>query len=204
MDEIDLKAIKKLIRLKKKQGMDERKIIKFLELSGYPLRLLEEVNRETGNAEETEENGEEVNPLAVRIAGILLFLTALIELFYFFLLFPEFDFLKPGELFIQFLVLFIFTLFSAVLGFGLYKRKYWGFRFGSTLVLLRLLLLGYFVLMQYGFFIFIMALDIVLALIIFMINPFFSDKRKKSEREKLMEEVELHKTGKDKKEIWEK
>lgn len=203
MDKSDYREIKNAIRQKKKQGMDEREIIKFLELSGYPLRLLEEVNREITSKEEVREDEEEINPIAVRISGILLFVTALIEVFYFFLLFPEFDFLKPGELFIQFLVLVIFAFLSLVLGFGLYKRKYWGFSFGSTIIMLRIILLAYFVLIEYEFFLFIIVLDIILALIIFMVKPFFSEKRRADEKEKLMKEVDAHKKG-TKKQIWEK
>ncbi len=203
MHETDYREIKKRIKQKKKQGMDEKEIIKFLELSGYPLRLLEEVNREYKKKESKENKGEEINPLAVKTAGTLLFLTWIVEIFYFFLLFPELEIIKAEHLF-EFLLLGLFGLISLILGIAVYKRKYQGHNYASILILLRIFLLGYFVILNHAFFLYIIFLDVVLAFVFFLIKPFFADQKKTDEREKLMNEIEMHKQGKDKKELWEK
>jgi len=204
MAETDYKEIKKSILQKKKQGMDEKEIMKFLELSGYPLRLLEEVNREfeQGTGKKTEQE-KEANPLITRITGSLFGLTSLIELFYFFMLFPEESYGMNGIHFIPMLVLIIFVILSFLLAYGLFFKRYWSINYAPIIIFFRMLLLGYFILIKYEFFIFIIILDIILAAVLLLIKPLFEETRLKSEQEKMMDEVEKHKEGKDKKEIWE-
>ncbi|MFH1895746.1 MAG: hypothetical protein ABIJ74_04205 [archaeon] len=204
MVETDYEEIKKSILMKKKQGMREKDIIKFLELAGYPLRLLEEVNRELEKGEENNKGKENKgNPIITKIAAGLFGITSLIELLYFFLLVPAKKYSMAGPEFIPLLVMLIFVILSALIAYGLFYKKYWGISHSSTVIFLRMLLLGYLVLMKYEFFIFIIAVDVILMIVLLLVKPFFEKTKLKTEQENMMEEVEKHEKGTDKKEIWE-
>ncbi len=193
--------IEKIIQ-KKKAGMDERKIIKFLELAGYPLRLLEEANRKLGKG--TKEIQEEENPLMIKITGTLFVFSALIELFYFFHLVPEEKYTVVGLEFGLLALLGVLFFISLILGFGFFQTKFWGFNYSSVTIFLRMLLLGYLVWVGYTFFLLIIGMDLVIEIIILIISPSFKEKNKlKNERKQMMQEVKNHKLGLDKKQEWE-
>jgi cation transport ATPase len=180
MEEYEEEEIKKAILQKKKQGMHEKDIIKFLELSGYPLRLLEEVNRTLQEKEEKTEK-EEKNPLIPKVAGALFIVTALMELFYFFLLVPPEKLASPTNEFIAEIILVFFTVVSFSIGYGLYKNKGWAFNSSSILLLLRTILLTFLVSLEYSFLVFLIALNVILLFILLLIKPYFRPSKTKKE-----------------------
>jgi hypothetical protein len=198
MDKIQERKIKQDILLKKKQGMQEKDIIKFLKLSGYPLRLLEEVNSEI-REEIKEDSGPSMLP---KILGVLFIVSAVIEISYFFTLNPEALSVKFGLEFIPLALLVLFTVLSFSLGYALFKSKSWGYTYGFILLFLRIILLVYLAFTNNVFFGLIVVLDLITELVLGLSRPLFIGIKPKNETEKLMEEVEAHRFGKDKKEVW--
>jgi len=179
--------------------MQEKDIIKFLELSGYPLRILEEVNNET--REEIEEDSG--TPILPKILGILFIVSAIIELSYFFALNPEAASAELEIKSIALILMALFTVLSFSLGYALTKTKSWGYSYSFILLFFRIILLAYLGLNNNIFFGLIALLDVIMAVVLMLSSPLFEGVNPKNEKEKLMQEVENHKLGKDKKEPWE-
>lgn len=203
MEKYEYEEIKKKITQKIRQGMKDKEISKFLELAGYPLSLLKDAKLEELKAikktkKQEQEKKEESNHLIIKITGMLFVLSALIELFYFFISVSFDVYSLSSNEFIVFNALLLFTLISFSLGYGIYKTKTWAYTPARIILILRLVLLAVLVLMQFTFFILIVFLDLVLAGILFLIKPYFSSTKLKKERFDMMKELQ----SKEKKEIW--
>ncbi len=202
MEKYEYEEIKKKIIQKRKQGTTDEELTKFLELSGYPLSLLEDARLEelkTMKKTKQYKQEEENNHLIIKVTGMLFVLSALIELFYFFISVSYDVYSLSSNEFIAFSALLLFTLISFSLGFGLYKMKFWAYVPAKILLVLRAILLGILVLMNFTFFVFIIFLDLILAVILFFIKPYFLTTKLKKARNDMMKELKI----KNKKEVWE-
>jgi hypothetical protein len=138
-----------------------------------------------------------------KILGILFIVSSVIEISYFFALIPEANFAELNLDFIAMLLMALFTVLSFSLGYGLFKSKAWGYNYSLILIIFRIILLGYLAFSKDVFFVLIIVLDIIMILVMMLSKPLFVGVIALNEKEALMQEVEAHKLGKDKKEIWE-
>jgi len=191
MEKREYFEIKNLIMQKKKQGKSREEIAKFLRLSGYPARLLDEVEEEFSKKHKEDDDDE--NSLVPKIVGLLFGVTALTELFYFFILVPQEKIVFLTHEFVIFIALAILTLISLIFAFGLVMIRKWAFNNNSTLMFFRMLVLGSLFLIGYEFFIYILVLDLILLVILVLTMPTFKALNLKETQLKMMEEVEKEK-----------
>lgn len=191
MEKREYLEIKNLILQKKKQGKSREEIAKFLRLSGYPARLLDEVEEEFRKKHKENDNDED--SLVPKIIGVLFGVTALTELFYFFILVPQEKIVFLTHEFVTLIALTALTLVSFIFAFGLVMIKKWAFNNNSTLMFFRIIVLGGLFLIGYEFFIYIIILDLILLVILVLTIPTFKALNLKDTQFKMMEEIEKEK-----------
>ena len=197
MNKQEEKEIKQAIIQKKKQGVPEKSIMKFLKISGYPLRFLEEVNLELEKGKKPEEEAR----LMPKVIALLFAVSALIELIYFVNLTPDSMSMKGASFGVMVFVVF-FTFISFSVSYGLFKERNWAANIAVIMIILRGAMMAYLSFKEHVFFLFIIVLDMVLLAVVLSVKPGFDSSKLHREREQMMQEVEDHGSGKNKKESW--
>jgi len=185
MEEGKEEQIIKDIIQKKKMGIDEKKILNFLEESGYPVRLLDEANIRLNKGVKEEESG-----LTLKIIGLLFIISSAIEAFYFSIMIPKEGFVIPESAAVPAIFLALFTLISLAIGYGFFKEEFWAFNYGTILMFLRIVLLAYFSVINNIFFVFLIILDLILLAIILILKPSDLGNKLQKEQFQMMEFME--------------
>ncbi len=186
MDKEKEEQIIKDIIQKKKQGVEEKQILNFLENSGYPVRFLDEANRRLSKGvKEKEESG-----LTIKVIGLLFIISSAIEAFYFSIIIPDKALVIPEAFTVPAIFLALFTLLSFAIGFGFFKEELWAFNYGTILLFLRMVLLGYFAAINNLFFVFLIMLNLILLAIILILKPSDLGNKLQKEQYKMMEYME--------------